>query len=78
MVNGGNVTDYYSKFAFDPVIPIFDFPPYDSIIWFQGIGITHAPLKPGTHTFVLHAKNTQTAFGLFIEYNNTWTVTVLP
>jgi hypothetical protein len=48
------------------------------VIWFQSIGITHAPLKPGTHTFALHAKNTQAAFGLFFEYNNTWTVTVLP
>jgi len=78
VVSGGNAMNYYSKFTFDPVIPIFNFPPVDSIIWFQGIGITHAPLKPGTHTFVLHAKNTQTAFGLFFEYNNTWTVTVLP
>ena len=77
VVSGGNAANYYSKFAFDPAIPI-NFPPYDSIIWFQGIGITHAPLKPGTHTFVLHAKNTQVAFGGFFEYNNTWTVTVLP
>src|SRR2546425_8135261 len=36
LVNGGNVMNYYSRFTFDPVIPIFDFPPYDSIIWFQG------------------------------------------
>jgi hypothetical protein len=78
VVSGSNVMNYYSKFAFNPAIPIFDFPPYDSIIWFQGIGITHAPLKPGTHTFALHAKNNEPAFGLFFEYNNTWTVTVLP
>jgi hypothetical protein len=78
VVSGGNAMNYYSKFTFDPAIPIFDFPPYDSVIWFQGIGITHAPLTPGTHTFVLHAKNTQAAFGTFFEYNNTWTVTVLP
>jgi hypothetical protein len=77
VVNGGNVANYYSKFAFDPAIPI-NFPPYDSVIWFQGIGITHVPLKPGTHTFALHAKNTQTAFGGIFEYNNAWTVTVLP
>ena len=32
--------------------------------------------EPGTHTFALHAKNTQPAFGRFFEYNNTWTVTV--
>jgi len=78
VVSGGNAMNYYSKFTFDPVIPIFNFPPVDSIIWFQGIGITHAPLRPGTHTFVLHAKNTQAAFGAFFEYNNTWTVKVLP
>jgi hypothetical protein len=43
----------------------------------QSVGITHAPLTPGTHTFVLHARNTQPVFGgLFSEYNNTWTVTV--
>jgi hypothetical protein len=77
VVNGANAMNYYSKFTFDPAIPIFDFPPYDSIIWFEGIGITHSPLTPGTHTFVLHAKNTQAAFGSFFEYNNTWTVTVL-
>jgi hypothetical protein len=78
VVNGGNVLNYYSKFTFDPAIPIFDFLPIDSIIWFQGIGITHKPLKPGTHTFALHVKNTEAAFGLFLEFNNTWTVTVLP
>jgi hypothetical protein len=77
VVSGGNVGDYYSKFAFNPAIPI-NSPPYASVIWFQGIGITHAPLKPGTHTFALHAKNTQLAFGGFFEYNNTWTVTALP
>jgi hypothetical protein len=77
VLNGGNALNYYSKFSFDPAIPI-NSPPYDSVIWLQGIGITHAPLKPGTHTFALHAINTQAAFGGFFEYNNTWTVTVLP
>jgi hypothetical protein len=77
VVNGRNVANYYSKFAFDPAIPI-NSAPVDSVIWFQGIGITHAPLTPGTHTFALHAKNTQVAFGAFFEYNNTWTVTVRP
>ena len=62
---------------FKPAIPI-NSPPYDAVIWFQGIDITHAPLRPGTHTFALHAKNTQAAFGSFFEYNNTWTVKVLP
>jgi hypothetical protein len=78
LVSRGNALNYYSKFTFDPEIPIFDFPPIDSVIWFRGIGITHKPLRPGTHTFALHAKNTQAAFGVFFEYNNTWTVTVLP
>jgi hypothetical protein len=78
VVSGGNAAKYYAKFAFDPAISIFDFPPIDSVIWFQGIGITHAPLKPGIHTFALRAINTQAAFGGFFEYNNTWTVTVLP
>jgi hypothetical protein len=78
VANGGNAMNYYSKFTFDPAISIFNFPPIDSVIWFQGIGITHAPLRPGTHTFALHAINTQAAFGGFFEYNNTWTVTVLP
>jgi hypothetical protein len=77
VVNGANALSSYSKFTFDPGIPI-NFPPYDSVIWFQGIGITHKPLRPGTHTFALHAINTQAAFGSFFEYNNTWTVTVLP
>jgi len=78
VVSGANALNYYSKSTFDPAIPIFDFPPIDSVIWFQAIGITHAPLKPGIHTFALHAINTQAAFGGFFEYNNTWTVTVLP
>ncbi|HXJ76268.1 MAG TPA: hypothetical protein VNM37_25645, partial [Candidatus Dormibacteraeota bacterium] len=76
VINRGNAGDYYSKFAFKPTIPI-NSPPYASVIWFQGIGITHAPLTPGTHTFALRAKNTQAAFGAFFEYNNTWTMTVL-
>ena len=71
--------DYYSKFAFSPAIVLPpDLSPYAAIIWFQGIGIAHAPLAPGTHNFALHAKNTQAAFGFTYEYNNTWTVTVLP
>jgi hypothetical protein len=79
VVNGRNVMDYYSKFTFSPAIALPpDFSPFASIIWFQGIGIAHAPLAPGIHTFALHAKNTQTAFGGISEYNNTWTVTVLP
>jgi len=77
VVNGSNVLNYYSKETFNPAIAIVGFPPVDSIIWMQSIGITHAPLTPGTHTFALHAGNTQAVFGgFFSEYNNTWTVTV--
>jgi hypothetical protein len=77
VVNGSNVMDYYSKEPLEPAIAITGFPPVDSIIWMESVGITHAPLTPGTHTFVLHARNTQAAFGgFFSEYNNTWTVTV--
>ena len=78
VIDGSNVMNYYSKEPMDPVIPIFNFPPYDAVIWMESVGITHAPLTPGTHTVALHARNTQAAFGSFIEYNNTWTVTVVP
>src|SRR5215470_19746733 len=71
VVNGSNVMNYYSKETLNPAIAIVGFPPVDSIIWMQSIGITHAPLTPGTHTFVLHARNTQAVFGgFFSEYNN--------
>jgi hypothetical protein len=79
VVNGSNVMNYYSKESLDPAIAIVGFPPVDSIIWMESIGITHAPLTPGTHTFALHAVNTQAVFGgFFSAYNNTWTVTVVP
>jgi hypothetical protein len=77
VINGSNVMKYYSKEALDPAISIVGFPPVDSIIWMESIGITHAPLTPGTHTFALDAVNTEPAFGFFFsEYHNTWTVTV--
>src|SRR5262245_61166686 len=77
VVNGSNVMNYYSKVTFEPAIAIVGFSPVDSIILMQSVGITYAPLTPGTHTFVLHAVNTQAVFGgFFSEYNNTWTVTV--
>ncbi len=63
---------------FNPPIPIIGFPPVNSIIWFQGIGIVYHPLSVGTHTLQLDAVNTQPAFGGFFEYHNTWTVTVEP
>jgi hypothetical protein len=78
VVNGSTVMNYYSKETVNPAIPIVGFPPVDSVIWMQSVGITHAPLTPGKHTFALHVMNTQPAFGFFSEYNNTWTVTVLP
>ena len=77
VINGSNVMNYYSKETLAPAISIVGFPPVDSVIWMESIGITHAPLTPGKHTFALHAVNTQPAFGgFFSEYNNTWTVTV--
>jgi hypothetical protein len=76
VVSTGNVMRYYSKFAFDPVIPIVGAPPYAAIIWFEGVGILHEPLSPGQHTLTLHAKNTQLVWGSTFEYNNTWKVTV--
>jgi hypothetical protein len=78
VLDGSNVMNYYSKEPMDPIIPIFDFPPYKAIIWMQSVGITHAPLRPGKHTFSLHAVNTQPFFLGISDYNNTWTVTVLP
>jgi len=76
VINQSNVLKFYSEFFFNPPIPITGFPPVNSIIWFQGIGIAHHPLSVGTHTFKLDAVNTQPAFGGFFEYHNTWTVTV--
>jgi len=77
IVDSSNAMNYYTQFAFDPVIPL-SFPPINAVIWFQGIGLVHHPLTPGQHTFVLHARNTQPAFGTTFEYNNTWNVTVKP
>ena len=77
VVNGSNAMDYYSKFSFNPPVPL-SFSPVNGIVWFEGIGIVHHPLTPGKHTFKLHAKNTQPAFGAIFEYNNTWNITVNP
>src|SRR5258708_21089319 len=79
VLNGNNQMQYYSSFNFDPVFPLPPaFAPYAGFIWFEGIGISHAPFTPGTHTIKLDAKNTQPAFGFIFEYHNTWTVTVFP
>jgi hypothetical protein len=71
------VLSFYSQFFFNPPIPI-NFPPINSIIWFQGISLVYHPLSVGTHTLELDAVNTQPAFGGFFEYHNTWTITVQP
>ncbi len=78
VIDNTNVLNFYSAFFFSPPIPITNFPPVNSIIWFEGIGVVHHPLSVGTHTFKLDAVNTQPAFGGFSEYHNTWTVTVQP
>lgn len=76
VINSGNVLDYYAKDAFDPEIPI-DFPPYDAVIWVQGISILHAPLSAGKHTMTLDVKNTIPVFGGVSEYHNTWNLKVV-
>src|SRR4029077_2148601 len=78
VVDQSNVLNFYSQFFFNPPVPITGFPPVNSIIWFQGIGIVHPPVSVGTHTLRLDAVNTQAAFGSFFEYHNTWTVAVQP
>lgn len=75
VINNANVMSYYTAFSFDPAIP-YDSPPYNAVIWFEGIGLTHAPLTPGKHTMTLDAKNTEPAFGGIAEYHNTWNLTV--
>jgi hypothetical protein len=76
VINNGNVLDYYAKDEFDPEVPI-DFPPYDAVIWFQGISILHAPLSPGKHTLTLDVKNVIPVFGGVAEYHNTWNLKVV-
>ncbi len=76
VIDNGNVLDYYAKNAFDPEIPI-DFPPYDAVIWFQGINILHAPLSAGKHTLTLDVKNAIPVFGGVAEYHNTWNLKVV-
>ena len=76
VVSSDNVLDYYSKDEFDPEIPI-DFPPYDALIWFQGISILHAPLSVVKHTLTLDVKNVIPVFGGVSEYHNTWNLKVV-
>lgn len=75
VVDEKNKMDYFSKFTFTPEIP-FVSPPLAAIIWFEGIGVLHAPLCRGKHVLELDAINTQPVFGAFAEYHNTWIVTV--
>jgi hypothetical protein len=77
VVNSSNQMEYFSKFTLQPPVPL-DFPPVNSLIWFEGIGTVHTPLSVGTHTIKLDAVNTEPAFGGIFEYHNTWTVTVRP
>ncbi len=76
VINNGNVLDYYAKGAFDPEIPI-DFPPYNAVIWSQGISILHAPLSAGKHTLTLDVRNVIPVFGGVSEYHNTWNFRVV-
>ena len=83
-VSSRNAGKYYTKDEFDPAIPVPGLAQYgfEAVIWFQTVGIVHAPLKPGTHTLFLHVTNTEDLPPYFgggsVTYNNTWTVTVLP
>lgn len=83
VINTSNVMDYYSQFSFSPPVPLPpDFAPLDSIIWCQAIGFVHTPLSVGTHTIKLDERNTEPLppgfGGGFVEFHNTWTVTVQP
>jgi hypothetical protein len=75
MIEPKNVLNYFSKFNFDPAIPIQD-PVVQAIIWFEGVSVLHGPLCPGRHVLKLHVKNKEPSFGQLLEYNNTWNVTV--
>lgn len=81
VLSGGNAMRYYSQFLFAPPIPI-NSPPIDSVIWCEDIAILHTPLPVGTHTIKLDLNTTQPLppnfGGGFLEFHNTWTVTVVP
>jgi len=81
IVSTRNVMEYFSKFTYEPPV-LLNSPPYLAIIWFEGVGILHGPLSPGTHTLQLDVKNTEKLppnfGGGVIEYHNTWNVTVNP
>jgi hypothetical protein len=81
VVSTKNVLDYFSRFNFNPPVPL-NYPPVNAIVWFEGVGVLHGPLSPGHHTLKLDAKNTiplPPNFGAPVtEYHNTWNVTVKP
>jgi len=72
------VLNFLLVFYFNSSISIICCPPFNSIIWFQSIGIVYHTLSVVTHTLQLDTVNTQPVFGRFFEYHNTWTVTVEP
>jgi hypothetical protein len=75
LVNTSNVMSYFSKFEFDPEIPIDD-TFFKAVIWFEGVGVLHTPLTPGKHVLKLDERNTEPGFGGLLEYHNTWNITV--
>ena len=81
VMNDRNKMEFFSKFYFQPPVPI-NSAPTDSVIWCEDIGYRHGPLSPGTHTIKLDVKSTQALppnfGGGFLEFHNTWTVTVKP
>ena len=81
VVDNCNKMDYFTQFSFLPPVPL-EFANVDSIIWFQGFNIAHAPLSVGKHTIRLDEKAGQQLppnfGGVTLEYHNTWTITVLP
>jgi hypothetical protein len=77
IVNGTNAIQFYTQALFDPPISISGNPPVTAWAWFQGVGIVHAPLAPGSHTLTLDTRNTYPEYSFSVEYHNTWNVTVL-
>ena len=80
VINGQNVMAYYSEADWDPPLEI---PEWGiSFAFQQGIGMVHQPLSVGKHVITLDVSNTQEfspAYGGgFIEYHNSWNITVKP
>jgi hypothetical protein len=68
---------FYTSTVYNPPLP-FDFPPFTTIIWVQGISMVHTPLLPGQHTMTLDEKFTFPEYSVTFEYHNTWHLTVAP